>query len=74
VLFGPLAPIFNYATDPQVPAFRIMDVKEKLGEGYGYLLDVYIQTYKDEVKKIKANMGWLGWASWLFIVVPLLTY
>ncbi|MBO8161639.1 MAG: hypothetical protein H0Z24_08390 [Thermosipho sp. (in: Bacteria)] len=74
VLFGPLAPLYNYAVDPEVPANRILEIKEMLPEGQGYLLDVYIQTYRAEVKRIKANMGWFGWASWIFLAFVLFPY
>ena len=71
VAFGFIAPIFQYVSDPQVPANRILEIKEMLAEDQDYLLDVYIQTYKEEVKRIKANLAWLGWATWL-IMFPFL--
>lgn len=71
--FGFIAPIYQYVTDPQVPANRILEIKEMLAEDQDYLLNVYIETYKEEVKRIKANLAWFGWASWLFIV-PFLVF
>ncbi|QTA37536.1 hypothetical protein JYK00_07315 [Thermosipho ferrireducens] len=69
VLFGPLAPLYQYITTPEVPANRLFEIKEMISNDQSYLLDVYVQTYRDEVKKIKANSGWLGWVSWILIVL-----
>ncbi|ONN26557.1 hypothetical protein XJ44_08845 [Thermosipho affectus] len=71
VLFGPLAPLYHYIATPEVPANRLIQIKEMIPKDQSYLFDVYVQTYRNEVKMLKANSSWLGWAIWIVTVLAI---
>ncbi|MDK2839809.1 MAG: hypothetical protein PWQ83_1375 [Thermosipho sp. (in: thermotogales)] len=69
LILGPFSPLFQYFSNPEVPALRLVDVRSKISSENDYLFDLYVKTYKNEVKKIKANMGWLGFGSMVLIIL-----